>query len=179
MSSLTLQQIILESPDAYVHVHKEVSNIDKANTLPQLLVFSANTQESLSQQVINNTKYLEKYPDRVFDMAYTLNQRREHHVYRTFCTVGNDRTMGKAATIAKVPGITPELVMVFSGQGAQWPTMGKELVLSNLDFRRDIEAIDRILQSLHHPPAWNIEGQNSRLHISHTCINQSLRSQLS
>lgn len=98
-------------------------------------------------------------------------------MYRTFCTVGNDRTMGKAATIAKVPNITPDLVMVFSGQGAQWSTMGKELVLSNLDFRRDIEAIDSILQSLYHPPAWNIEGQNCRSHISHTCINQSLRLQ--
>ena len=142
-----------------------------ANTLPQLLVFSANTQESLRQQLINNTRYLENHPDRVFDMAYTLNQRREHHVYRTFCTVGNHGVMGKAATIAKIPSTTPDLVMVFSGQGAQWPTMGKELILTNLEFRRDIGAIDSILQSLQHPPAWNIEGQSCLSQILHTSIH--------
>lgn len=98
------------------------------------------------------------YLDRVLDMAYTLNQRREHHVYRTFCTVGDDRAMGKAAAVAKVPIVTPDLVMTFSGQGAQWPTMGRELVLKNSEFRSDIGAMDSILQSLQHPPAWSIKG---------------------
>ena len=47
-------------------------------------------------------------------MAYTLSQRREHHVYRTFCTVGDDGAIGKPATIAKIPTTVPDLVMVFS-----------------------------------------------------------------
>ena len=142
------------------------------HNLPQLLLFSANTQDSLHQQVINNTRYLEKYPDRVFDMAYTLNQRREHHVYRTFCIVGSDGAMGKMATMIKVPSITPDIVMVFSGQGAQWPTMAKELILTNLDFRCDIRAVDNILQSLQYPPAWYIEGQSRFSQILHISIVQ-------
>ena len=137
------------------------------NTLPQLLVFSAKTQESLRQQFLNNTQYLEKYPDRVFDMAYTLNQRREHHVYRTFCTVGSDGAMGRAAATAKTPTTIPDLVMVFSGQGAQWPRMGKELILTNVNFRRDIGEMDSILRSLQHPPAWSIEGQSCPSQILH------------
>lgn len=92
------------------------------------------------------------------DMAYTLNRRREHCVYRTFFTVGDDKVVGKAAAVAKVPTATPDLVMVFSGQGAQWPGMGRELILKSSEFRIDIEAMDRILQSLQHPPAWKIEG---------------------
>ena len=98
------------------------------------------------------------YPDRVLNMAYTLNQRREHCVYRTFCTVSDDGVIGKAAATAKVPTTTPDLVMVFSGQGAQWPGMGRELILTSSEFRSDIEAMDRILQSLKHPPTWKIEG---------------------
>lgn len=145
-----------------------------SHTLPQLLVFSANTQESLHQHVINNTIYLEKHPDRVFDMAYTLNQRREHHMYRYFCTVGNDGTMGKAATMTKVPSTTPDLVMVFSGQGAQWPTMAKDLILTSVDFRRDFGAMDSILQSLRHPPAWKIEGKSCLSQILHTFNDPSL-----
>lgn len=105
------------------------------------------------------------YPDRVLDMAYTLNQRREHCVYRTFCTVGDDRIMGKAAAIARVPTATPDLAMVFSGQGAQWPTMGKELILTSSEVRSDIEAMDRILQSLQYPPAWKIEGKKCFLRM--------------
>ena len=137
-----------------------MSSTDLANTLTQLLVFSANTQESLRQMVINNTRYLEEYPDRVLDMAYTLSQRRDHHVYRTFGIVGHDGAMGKTAAITKVPSTTPDLVMVFSGQGAQWSTMGKELVLTDMAFRRDIGEMNGILQSLSHAPAWNIEGQS-------------------
>lgn len=128
------------------------------NKLPQLLVFSANTQESLRRQVSNNTTYLEMHLDRVLDMAYTLSQRREHHLYRTFCTIGDDGAMGKAAVMAKIPTTAPDIVMVFSGQGAQWPTMGRELVLTNSGFRTDIRAMDSILRSLQYPPAWSIEG---------------------
>ena len=128
-----------------------------------MLVFSANTEESLRQQILNNETYLEKYPDRVLDMAYTLNQRREHRLYRTFFTVGHDGIMERAAAITKVPTHTPDLVMVFSGQGAQWPRMGGELFLTDQEFRNDIEAMDSILKSLQYPPAWTIQGKKCSL----------------
>lgn len=123
-----------------------------------MLIFSANTEESLRQQILNNGTYLEKHPDRLLDMAYTLNQRREHRLYRSFCTVSEDGIMGRAAAMTKVPTHTPELVMVFSGQGAQWPTMGGELILKDQEFRNDIEAMDSILKSLQYPPTWSIQG---------------------
>lgn len=151
--------MILESPDAFVSVPHKVVRNNVANKSPHLLVFSANTQESLRQQVQNNTTYLERYPDRVLDMAYTLAQRREHHGYRTFCTVGDDVAMAKAAATVKVPATPPDLVMIFSGQGAQWPAMGRELILTNSEFRSDIGAMDSILQTLQCPPAWSLEGR--------------------
>ncbi len=126
--------------------------------LPQLCVFSANTQESMRRQILNNTTYIKSHLDRVLDVSYTLNQRREHHMYRSFCIVGVDGAMSTAAAVVKLPTTSPNLVMAFSGQGAQWPAMGKELILSNPEFRNDIGAMDRILQSLQYPPAWSIEG---------------------
>ena len=123
-----------------------------------MLIFSANTEESLRQHIFNNGTYLEKYPARALDMAYTLNQRREHRLYRTFCIVGHDGIMERTAAMTKVPTHTPGLVIVFSGQGAQWPTMGRELILTDQDFRNDIEAMDSILKSLQYPPDWSIEG---------------------
>ena len=94
-------------------------------------------------------------------MAYTLAQRREHHMHRTYCTVGGDGTLAQPAAAAKAPTNPPDVAMIFSGQGAQWPQMGRELILTNSLFRSDIGAMDNILQSLQHPPAWSIEGQFS------------------
>jgi len=48
---------------------------------------------------------------------------------------------------------------VFSGQGAQWPEMGKDLFDQDRGFRDDIEEMDRVLQSLRHPPTWTIAGE--------------------
>ncbi|KAF4841408.1 Highly reducing polyketide synthase FUM1 [Colletotrichum siamense] len=49
------------------------------------------------------------------------------------------------------------LVFVFNGQGAQWPTMGKNLILKNAVFRRCIRDLDGVLRKL--KPAWTIEGE--------------------
>lgn len=87
--------------------------------LPQLCVFSANTQESMRRQILNNTTYIKSHLDRVLDVSYTLNQRREHHMYRSFCIVGVDGAMSTAAAVVKLPTTSPNLVMAFSGQGAQ------------------------------------------------------------
>jgi len=51
--------------------------------------------------------------------------------------------------------------MIFSGQGAQWPGMGKELIATDPEFRKDIFAMDRILQGLKYPPDWTIESKES------------------
>ena len=156
----------MDSPDGYVSTPRKVVGNDMPNKFPHLLVFSANTQDSLRQQVSNHTAYLERYPDRVLDMAYTLAQRREYHIYRNFCIAGDDGTVAKAAATVKIPSTPPDIVMIFSGQGAQWPTMGRELVLTNPEFRNDIGAMDSILQALQYPPAWGLEGQNYPLPTS-------------
>jgi acyl transferase domain-containing protein len=49
--------------------------------------------------------------------------------------------------------------MIFSGQGAQWPEMGKDLIQIDPRFREDIRAMDDILQSLNYPPDWKIDGK--------------------
>lgn len=49
--------------------------------------------------------------------------------------------------------------MIFSGQGAQWPEMGRELILQAPNFREDIREMDNTLQTLTHRPEWTIEGE--------------------
>ena len=60
----------------------------------------------------------------------------------------------------KAPTVAPDVAMVFSGQGAQWPGMGRDLIRSNKAFLDDIRTMDRILGTLSHPPEWTIEGDH-------------------
>ncbi|EHK97193.1 putative Phthiocerol synthesis polyketide synthase type I PpsC [Glarea lozoyensis 74030] len=45
------------------------------------------------------------------------------------------------------------------GQGAQWPEMGASLIKSDVNFRKDIQEMDKILQSFIHAPSWTIEEE--------------------
>ena len=59
----------------------------------------------------------------------------------------------------------PKIHFIFTGQGAQWPGMGKELMQDFLAFSEDIRAMDEILAQLPDPPNWTIEG-DSFMHLS-------------
>lgn len=51
---------------------------------PQLLLYTANSSKSLERMIENNKVWVEKNPDKVPDLAYTLGVRREHLPYRAF-----------------------------------------------------------------------------------------------
>lgn len=65
------------------------------------------------------------------NLAHTLNERRSHYHWR--CAVSADSASGlvsalRSATLNPVQARTaPGIGFVFTGQGAQWATMGKEL----------------------------------------------------
>ncbi|WZH49456.1 Polyketide synthase [Fusarium acuminatum] len=131
----------------------------RATTSPQLLVFSANGADSLRTMISNYEDYIEKNPDRVNDLAYTLGRKREHLPHRAFAVAS---PLGSLTTslISKASG-NPNIVMVFTGQGAQWPRMGRALIQSSQFpvFKQTIQALDAHLQSLDDAPEWSIEKE--------------------
>lgn len=132
---------------------------------PLLMVLSANTQDSLKKQVMNFQKYLTGNIEKdEADIAYTLSQRREHLPYRTFIVTSasddcTSNTVIQLPTLVKLPANRAPITMVFTGQGAQWPGMAKELIQDDPAFRKDIQNMDCILQSLTHPPNWSVESK--------------------
>ncbi|KAI1209352.1 fatty acid synthase S-acetyltransferase [Annulohypoxylon truncatum] len=127
-------------------------------TTPQLLLYSANTSKSLTRAIDNYKQWVEKHPDKVADLAYTLALRREHLQHRTFAIVNNGVAENAAPPIKAA--LKPNVVMVFTGQGAQWPLMGKELLQSNETFKSAIKMLDQHIRAVTgNAPPYSIEEE--------------------
>lgn len=127
--------------------------------VPRLLVFSAKHQSALERMVQNHQSYCLAHGDRLADVAYTLAMRRDTLSHRAFCVAnGIDDWVPLYAPRSghSEPG---KLVFVFSGQGAQWATMGKALIKGVKTFRDTIAEMDSVLKQLSDGPEWELQGQ--------------------
>ena len=124
--------------------------------MERLLVLSANSQVSLEKSIKKHREMLAKGDVPLRDLAYTLGSRRDHMLYRAFA-ITSGRSFD-ASPIIKSGG-SKSCAFVFTGQGAQWPEMGKELMEDYDSFRADIREMDRSLSNLKQAPLWRIEGQ--------------------
>ncbi|KAF9888394.1 hypothetical protein FE257_008672 [Aspergillus nanangensis] len=129
---------------------------------PELLVYSANSTEALQQVMCTYKAWAQRNPDRIGDLAFTLANKREHLPYRAFA-VANLMGSLTASGLSK-SGEPPNVVMVFTGQGAQWPQMGRCMLQSSIYsvFKQRIQSLDTHLQTLSHAPDWGIEDEIKR-----------------
>ncbi|GAB1210492.1 hypothetical protein APSETT445_009286 [Aspergillus pseudonomiae] len=148
---------ILELPPSVRHkVGHHAVNIKKQR--PQLLVASAQSEESLRIQVSHIQDYVKSCPGPLYDVAYTLGIRREHLQYRAFMISTEDGCL-EAETLRSPCCSQPPVVFTFPGQGTQWPEMCKGLVERFASFLEDIRKMDCILKRLPHAPTWSIEEE--------------------
>jgi acyl transferase domain-containing protein len=129
-----------------------------AITMPQLLLFSANTQTSLRAHIDSYTTYARDHPDSIPDLAYTLAIHRERLSQRAFAVWQNAELDLETSNLSKAPAVPPTITMIFSGQGAQWAGMGKNLIQTDAGFRHDLASMDSIMQKFSRPPSWSILG---------------------
>ncbi|KAL2065354.1 hypothetical protein VTL71DRAFT_3024 [Oculimacula yallundae] len=121
----------------------------------RLLLSSAHHPDSLNQATENYVEYIRKHPDRIDDLAYTLACRREHLRFRSFAvTDGLNPIAFSGQSRCNGPS---RVAFVFTGQGAQWIHMGRELMADHPSFLEDIKYADQVLQDLKQAPAWAIE----------------------
>lgn len=149
---LTIFQLILDSAASFCPPTPQQNELPEGK--PHLLVLSAKSAASLESNIEGLKGYLENKPA-LNDLSYTLATRREHLPHRAFTTVDADGSLSPFVTSRTSPS---SIAFVFTGQGAQWPGMGRELILKVPEFKQDIESMDRVLQGLENPPSWTIEG---------------------
>lgn len=146
--------MILDSASELTQTHVTQPKTDQDDGY-RLLLVSARSKQSIAGQIDGVSRYIETDRTSLHNLAYTLGRRRTHLRHRAFAIAGED---GQISTFEKGEAKNPDLIFIFTGQGAQWPTMGKELIEQSAQFRDDIRNMDRVLSGLKAPPSWSIEG---------------------
>ncbi|KAJ3962935.1 hypothetical protein N0V92_000371 [Colletotrichum tropicale] len=150
--------IVIESAASFLGPASVLSTI-QTTTIPRrkahLMVYSANTADSLRRQIVNNQKYISQHDDSLDNIAYTLSSRRIHLPHRAFSVFG-DGAENFTSSFSKTSPSSTDLVLVFTGQGAQWPRMGAELLQSNQTFARSMRQMDKVLSALPDRPSWTL-----------------------
>ncbi|KAK8046024.1 polyketide synthase [Apiospora saccharicola] len=140
----------------------------QCSTKPSLLLFSAFSSAAVESHfnICKDTwgSQSENVPS-LSDLAYTLSSRREQKPYRAFAVTDNASTVEISSTHL-ASEVAPHVVWVFTGQGAQWPGMGVDLLEHNTTFRAAICRLDELLSTLPEPPNWTIEVNAGELRKS-------------
>ncbi len=149
---------------------KPISDVDdsteKAGQGRKLYALTANDKASLSQVMKNIVIYLEQRPeifqkDLTSNLAFTLGQRRSLLQWRVAIPALNSFELIEAINGEKfAPGKEVEplrIGFIFTGQGAQWYGMGRELFEQYPIFNRSITHADRCLAEL--GAEWSLVGK--------------------
>ncbi|KAI1814008.1 hypothetical protein GGS20DRAFT_550526 [Poronia punctata] len=128
----------------------------------RLLVFTANDAESARRGAAECSRFIADRPEQLDDTAYTLGVRREHLSYRAFAVANSKNVQDVSFSVPlKASTAMPSLSFVFTGQGAQWPTMGAVLLSEYKSANRDLQMMDDALSALGQElaPSWRISEE--------------------
>ncbi|GAB1201027.1 hypothetical protein APSETT444_010412 [Aspergillus pseudonomiae] len=161
--------VILEDAPGYLYrrglrsrVRYGEHSVDAAQTCPtrsRVYLFSGFDERSTARQLQNFREYLLKVKPEADErymnnLAYTLNERRTIHACRAAIVGTSPATLAEALSgrmkIVKARR-RPSIGFVFTGQGAQWVGMGKELLEAYPVFRESIQRIDDYIKSIGAP----------------------------
>ncbi|KAK4222689.1 hypothetical protein QBC38DRAFT_489296 [Podospora fimiseda] len=123
----------------------------------RLMVFSANDEESLKAHVKELVRHISNPKTKINsgDLTYTLAERRTRHFFRAYA-VSDGPSFKETQVVYGKLGSIPRIGFVFTGQGAQWPQMGRELLRNFPKAKETIQSLDQVLQSMSDPQHWSI-----------------------
>jgi acyl transferase domain-containing protein len=97
---------------------------------PYTILLSANDLTTLHANIkaLSNNLFNPRVKVNLNDLAYTLSEKRSKLYHRAYVVAKNTSFDESSFTIGKKSSETPRIGFLFTGQGAQWPQMGKDLL---------------------------------------------------
>ncbi|KAK1566009.1 PKSN polyketide synthase for alternapyrone biosynthesis protein [Colletotrichum navitas] len=142
----------------------------------RLFVFSTRDQAGIERlaplyaDFLSNTAATSQF---LTDLAFTLSDRRTQLEFRSFAIADSssalETQLRKGLPQLKRASKHDNPIFVFTGQGAQWPAMGKEL-LNNCIFRTSIEKSQVLLE--HYGCEWDLVDELSKTTDSNVDLPQ-------
>ncbi|TLD29138.1 hypothetical protein PspLS_03477 [Pyricularia sp. CBS 133598] len=141
-NSQQLKPSVVACPEVLSSSLSRLAITDEEAQQSQLFVFSSSDKDGVSRVVNQIADYLAKktkqyrpntrdQPKFLRDLSYTLACKRTRHPWRSFVVAKTQSSL--SAMLQEKPLATraasePQLAFVFTGQGAQWPAMGRDLM---------------------------------------------------
>ena len=155
--------LIMENADAW----RRVSHTSPNSSQPQkwfILPLSAHNSGALDQKYLDLRCHdLRNYNTN--DLAYTLGCRRTEFSCRGYVVCKKNEVTDMPPMIAahgktrnSARSSPSPLAFVYTGQGAQWVGMAKELFEEFPVFRDTIIELDNVIKQLDHVPLWSMEN---------------------
>jgi acyl transferase domain-containing protein len=131
---------------------------DETAGKPFLLVLSANDESSLRAHVKALKNHLTNPNVKVplLDLSHTLAERRTQHFHRGYLVTQTAAVDETSLVVGKKASNEPRVGFIFTGQGAQWPQMGKAIVDTFPRAREILDHLDSVLQASVVAPSWSL-----------------------
>jgi len=151
---------ILERAPSQIHIARaEEPTRRDGPPVQQIVPLSARSEQSCRSLIENLKTWISSSKEsRLEELAHTLASHRSRHPWRMAVTASSfgelDSVISSRALRFVKSSQAPEIIFVFTGQGAQWYGMGRELLQLDSAFRDSIETSDTFLREL--GSAWSL-----------------------
>jgi acyl transferase domain-containing protein/NADPH:quinone reductase-like Zn-dependent oxidoreductase len=137
---------------------------------PYVLPLSANDSWSLQEysQALETHLFNPAVRLELRDLAYTLSAKRTAHFHRSYTVITTPVLSTDNLNAGKIRQRPPRVGLIFTGQGAQWPQMGKDLLSAFPAASACVMRLNNVLQSLVDGPAWSLQDMLSLPQASDT-----------
>lgn len=160
------------------HLNKHTTNDEIKNRPPgrHVFILSGKDEAATNAMISRLAIYLSNVQEAnreilLADLAYTLDQRRTRFPWRIGVAATTleelKTTLTNRSIIPTRPNKMPRIGFVFTGQGAQWHAMGRELIHSYPIFRNTLIEANQYLQEF--GASWDLLGM-----LPLTCYYKSL-----
>ncbi|KAL3290693.1 Acyl transferase/acyl hydrolase/lysophospholipase [Colletotrichum asianum] len=149
-----------------------LGNLESVSAKPgnqHILVFSANDEISLKAYVDGLRKYIMQPCVKLTlpNLAFTLSERKSRLFKRGYLICNSPEAVhANELTIGTLSTSPPRVAFIFTGQGAQWPQMGLDIINRFPSAMRILDRLQRSLDQLPEPPTWKLKDELSQARSS-------------